>query len=51
MVYVHHVCYGFAYGRYNMQLVQISNNWVPITITLDDGADHAKQSIKIWGVF
>ena len=37
----------WPYGRYNMQLVQISKQLgMPITITLDDGADHAKQSIQ-----
>ncbi|UUM29025.1 poly-beta-1,6-N-acetyl-D-glucosamine N-deacetylase PgaB [Acinetobacter colistiniresistens] len=37
----------WPYGRYNMQLVQISKQLgMPITITLDDGADHAKQSLQ-----
>ncbi|MEG0405866.1 MAG: poly-beta-1,6-N-acetyl-D-glucosamine N-deacetylase PgaB [Acinetobacter sp.] len=40
----------WPYGRYNMQLVQISKQLgMPITITLDDGADHAKQSIQNMG--
>lgn len=37
----------WPYGRYNMQLVQIAKQLgMPITITLDDGADHAKQSLQ-----
>ncbi|MFW1951234.1 poly-beta-1,6-N-acetyl-D-glucosamine N-deacetylase PgaB [Acinetobacter beijerinckii] len=37
----------WPYGRYNMQLVQTSKQLgMPITITLDDGADHAKQSLQ-----
>ncbi|ENW04397.1 poly-beta-1,6-N-acetyl-D-glucosamine N-deacetylase PgaB [Acinetobacter beijerinckii] len=37
----------WPYGRYNMQLVQASKQLgMPITITLDDGADHAKQSLQ-----
>lgn len=40
----------WPYGRYNMQLVQISKQLgMPITITLDDGADYAKQSIQNMG--
>lgn len=37
----------WPYGRYNMQLVQTAKQLgMPITITLDDGADHAKQSLQ-----
>ncbi len=37
----------WPYGRYNMQTVQIAKKLgMPITITLDDGADHAKQSLQ-----
>ena len=37
----------WPYGRYNMQLVKTAKELgMPITITLDDGADQAKQSIQ-----
>lgn len=37
----------WPYGRYNMQLIQTAKQLgMPITITLDDGADHAKQSLQ-----
>jgi len=37
----------WPYGRYNMQLMQTAKQLgMPITITLDDGADHAKQSLQ-----
>lgn len=37
----------WPYGRYNMQLVKAAKQLgMPITITLDDGADHAKQSLQ-----
>ncbi|ENV37653.1 poly-beta-1,6-N-acetyl-D-glucosamine N-deacetylase PgaB [Acinetobacter venetianus RAG-1 = CIP 110063] len=37
----------WPYGRYNMQLVQTAKQLgMPITITLDDGADHAKQPLQ-----
>ena len=37
----------WPYGRYNMQLVNISKELgMPITITLDDGPDNAKHSLQ-----